>query len=448
MEFTLKDINNDPKVKKIFIKKGLAENTRRNYRRCLKKFCSLHEKSFSDMIDELIIEQRDRIIKKDGEMFIVKYDPNMGTIGTYFDLYIQYCRDIGNKDTSVETDCKVLRTAFNFYKIQLPDCSQFEDDHSEWYLLKKSMIENAIELGNIMEKAIFSFAASKGDRKEDIENYTIGDFMQATYPYHQCEDLEEFLKNNVRDMIGYWDTIPLKTKRHGIQCLGCNSQESSNYIMDSLYLRLRKINEYNKAHGTNIKLEKSDGLFAPFTKFFTNGEKIKKYSSVGITHMFFRMDKKLHALEVQKYDLLLKNEKISKETYDEKIEKIPKFSAHQLRKYFISTLRNNGINLAIAYKMEGHAPQQRLDKNYVKINKQTIQDAYMTIIKELTFSNIEVHHIKSEDYIILEKQLNKVTKELEEKKKEDKKRDELIDENMQILQDIDPKVLRALLEKK
>ena len=72
------------------------------------------------------------------------------------------------------------------------------------------------------------------------------------------------------------------------------------------------------------------------------------------------------------------------------MEKIPKFHAHGLRKFFISTIAKNCGNLRICAIMEGHTPPIKTDSSYVDIDVQEIKEAYMAAIPDLSLENVDV----------------------------------------------------------
>ena len=138
------------------------------------------------------------------------------------------------------------------------------DQQAKKTVLTRSDINYIINnLCNIHQKAIYSFIASTGIRRHDILNFTIKDFLQATYKYHKTLNLDTFLNtidNNY--MVGYWEFKPHKTQKRGLICKTCNSAESTNYIIESLKQRKISIEKANKKNNTNNKLSENMPLFS------------------------------------------------------------------------------------------------------------------------------------------------------------------------------------------
>jgi integrase len=448
-KFTKQDIEKDKKYLKLVNKKQIKPATQRLYTISLHQFCNYIEKSPTELITILKNLQKDRIIKQiingEEELYIDRFNPNDSLINDMFDDFIifernkiDYMRKGNIKQNTVKTYVTYMRSFFKFYDLELPDKTDFKDDSKELEILPKSMIAKAIELGNFTTRALFSFMASIGARVGDIMDFTIEDFMIATYDSHHCTEVDDFLNKAQKDMIGYWEFYPIKTENYNIKCQTCNSPESSNYLLEYLQWKKRLLEKYNKKHGTDRYLHKKTKLFSPTKN--TNA----KYTYRGLYTLFGYMNTKLKdIIQIQLYEDY-ENKKISHETLDEKLQNIPRLNPHSMRRYFSSVLANNGVNTRLAYRMEGHADEKSTDKNYIKLSKETIMDAYLTVLSELTFQDTEVHHIKSKDYREMEERLDEVNKKLEAR---DKEHDNSLKETMDILRNVDPKVLKNLLEK-
>lgn len=445
-------INQDKKFIKLINKKQLKPKTIALYRISLTKFCKFTEKTPTELIEIFKEKQKDKIIKveKDGkeELYIERFNPNDSLISEMFDDFIINQKTIKSKltekhlkETTIQNYIINLRSFFRFYKIELPDKTNFKDDSKEVEIIPSSMIRKAIELGNFTSKAVFSFMASTGIRVNDVLNFTINDFMEATYEYHHCTEVDDFLNKAPQDMIGYWEFNPTKTIKYNVKCQTCNSPESSNYLLEYLRWKKQSIKKYNKKHHTDKYLHKKTKLFTPIKN------NNPQYTYRGIFTIFLFMNQKLNNLIKIRLHEDYENKKISHETLDEELNNIPQFKPHAMRRYFSSVLANNGVNTRLAYRMEGHTDEKSTDKSYIKLSKETIIDAYLTVLSELTFKDTEVHHIKSKDYVEMEERLNEVNKKLEARELEDKKRMETYDETMDILRNVDPKVLKNLLEK-
>ena len=401
-KITDQQIIEDPKIQNfLFTKQSNQQLTKRKYLLVLKKFFRTIQITPTNLIDKITIEQRNKIV----DNTIIEYDPNQGTLTYIINNWVKTSQENGIRNTTIKSQLGVIRTFLKTYNIKQPNTIQLNCKNKEWYLLTKDIIKTAIDLANIQQRAIFSFAASTGFRVGDISRFTIGDFIQATYEYHHCTELEDFLNQAPKNMMGYWEFYPHKTQRKEIKCKTFNTPESSNYILDYLKYRKSKIILSNRKNNTKVVMKKSDGLFAP-----SRDIRKKHYVHRAMGSIFDRMNVKIHKLEVEKLNAKLRNKEISQETYDQQIQEIPKFKAHQLRKYNHSILADHGVSLRVAAIMEGHKLPGENAKSYIKISKESIKQNYLECLEDLSFEKTEVNKITTQD----KEMYNKKFKEYDE----------------------------------
>ena len=159
------------------------------------------------------------------------------------------------------------------------------------------------------------------------------------------------------------------------------------------------------------KLLKTDFLFVPQKNLF------KQRSRQGIKTSYWRYNKRLYKHYYDTFSQELNAGLISKETFDSKISFIPRFHAHGLRKWFISTVRENCSNLSVCVQMEGHAFPVGTDRSYVKLNPEVIKEEYFKLIPFLSFNrDVEVQVLTSEKINEYEQEISKIKKEYEQEK--------------------------------
>ena len=309
-----------------------------------------------------------------------------------------------NRGTTINQKVALLKSFFKKYEIKIPDYEKrSEDDKKDWKPLSKKDIEYIVNDSTLEQNSLWTFMMSTGMREIDCVNWKIRDFMEATEKmgYHNFVDVEEFIDKAPQDMIGFWDFIPIKTKKDNIRCMTFNNRESSNYILQSL----RKIKndylpKYNKKHDTNLKISKDSALFGSRTYQYL-GHK----GPNSITSAAHKKNKKLRKHYLTQMEDKIRKGELSEEDREKYIEEIPIFHGHQLRRYFISTIRRYASNISYSAMMEGHAPALSNDPSYLKISKKDVEEKWK---EELKNKDKEMEELKQE----FEKKLNETKNEL------------------------------------
>ena len=386
----------------------LSETSYNQYKYTIIRFLETNKISFTELIDTISNNQHDRIENN----MIIKYNPQNSLLKRYYDNHINECKIKGNKNSSIQARIRMINSVLKQCGIITPKIKlNTNDNHKKAILLTNKDIKHIIDnYCNIHQKALITFIASTGIRRGDSLNFTIGDFLMATY--NKTYDIDEFLNNYVNNMVGYWEFTPHKTQKTGLICKVCNSGESSNYIVESLKQRKISIEKYNSIHNTNLKLTNDTPLFSNKHSHY-----IGKISTNGITNVMREKNNLFKEYKIKSIEDDRKNGKISPNEYEKLKNNVPLFSLHQLRHYFISVLRHYTNNRDIALIMEAHTSDIRTDKNYIGeseelFNEETIRKTYSKIEKYLTFnSNISLE--KTEQ---LENDYNKLLEENKELK--------------------------------
>lgn len=415
------DIFNDKEFIKATRNKKLAQDTINSYANSILLFCRAVGKPYHEIVEEIKPLQDDVIIGNR----IKRYDPNDSLISDYIDEFISVMVNNNNKSRSINSRLTHIRIILKSSNIILPDSKRFRVQKKRVPLLTRNDINFVLSISNIHHKAYIAFAASTGIRLYDTLLFTLDDFIDATKDYHDCVNIDEFIKDAPDNMIGFWEFIPNKTKKSGLVCKVCNSPESSNYLLQSIRERAKAIERINERDGTSLKLEGTDALFASRQNKFKGPT-----SRVAISSMFYSknsifMEEKKRTLEKK-----LKDRKIQRKEYQKELEEGATFHPHALRHFFISTIRSYLTNRDISLIMEAHVSPIATDENYLGSSKelfsnQVIKDAYQSLIPYLTFKK----DISPEEYNIL--RANK--KLLEEAREREKKLEEKcnsLEENM------------------
>ena len=393
----MKDITEDIYYNNFITSKNFSESSKANYYKTLRKFTQALNTTIEEIVNkcknqqsivtEKIIshgtdEEGNQIIEKK----IVTFDINTpnSLIKQYFDAYIEFCKNKGNTNNTIVADLDHIKTFLKYYSIQYPKINM-KRTPSKWNLLEKEDIKFVMDDSFMVHKTLISTLKDSGLRLTDALQLDIAMFMQGTKEYHDFVDVNEFIDNAPDDMICILEIIPHKTKRFGVSCITCIGPETCNLIMQNL----RKIkNEYlpyiNRKKGLDLRMSKNDALFGNKQKFFKGAMKVQS-----VADAFTRKNRKLRKWRIAKIDEAIKNGEISVEDRENEIEKIPKFHAHALRKFFQTTIALNCGNLRICALMEGHTAPLKTDASYIQIGIEEVKEAYLLALPELSLENIE-----------------------------------------------------------
>ena len=209
-------------------------------------------------------------------------------------------------------------------------------------------------------------------------------------------------------MMGLCELIPQKTRRSNVQCKVFNTPECSDLILFSLNERAKYYDKLREKKGLDYEITKNDPLFGNRT---FNYKRQIKAKSISVT--LGRYKNTLIAERERVFKYKYEQGDISKETYEESVATIPNFHAHGLRKFFITTLAQNRVDARISALMEGHVPPIQTDSHYVNsaFLKDSIREEYMRCIPDLSFENVEVRFLTSEERRSLEEKIADLTEE-------------------------------------
>ncbi len=411
----------------ISTKSNLTERSRKNYEKTLKKLTiatnTTLEKIVTDcknqqdrVIEKIITHETDdkgnQIIEKE----IIKFDVNSpdSKVKQYLDKHIEYCKQQGNSNQTINLNVIIINAFLKYYHIQLPELEKLKDDTQKWYLLTKEDFKYVINESTITHASLIKFLMSAGMRITDALSLTIGDFMEATSDYHNFNDVNEFIDNAPSDMIGQWYFHPHKTMKFKIPCLTFNDPESSNLILQNL----RKIkNQYipyvKKKYGVDRVMSKNDALFGSQKTGFEKPLKVGPTSS-----QFWLKNQKLRKWRIHKLNEAIQDGKLSPEDYDKEVKRIPRFHAHACRKYFETTIAKNCGNLRICTLMEGHVSPVATDSSYIKQDISDVKEYYMAALDDFSLEKTEVKVYTSEIRKEMEAKINSLESELKEKEEQ------------------------------
>lgn len=409
-------ITEDPLYKN-FIKSrpGLSQATKENYNFVFTKFCDATKKPLNEMI-ETCIEEQSKVIEKikttstddEGntiiEKQIIKFDVNKpdSHINICLDKFIEYCKQKGNKNSTINSNIEVIAIFLKYYNVEMPEINKLQNDSSSWYPLLKEDIKFIMSDSTLTHQTLISTLKSSGMRLKDAVDLVIGDLMDGTRDYHNFTNVDDFINHAPSGMICTFEFYPHKTKRFELPCITCIDPETTDLILQNL----RRIkNEYlpriNKKYGLNLNLSKEDALFGNQREYFKG-----PISTHSLSDVFNKKNKKLREHRINQIKEKIEKGEIAEEDFEKEVEKIPKFHAHGLRKFFHTVIAKNCGNLRICAVMEGHTAPLRTDNSYVKIDAKEIKEVYMSAIEDLSLENTEVKIYTSEIRREMEEKIN------------------------------------------
>lgn len=375
------NIREDPKLQRMFIRKNLSKSRKQIYTTNFTRLYELTGKTPSELIAEAKEEQRPYI--KDNQ--IVEIDIDDRNVTKYLYAFYNSMNVRKLKEATMKTNMAAVRSFYKEYKVDLPDPIQITLPRR---IIREGDIPNIEDIRKgidqtpyIKYKAAITLIASSGIRSGDVRYFTIGNFLDATKDYH--DGTLESLFNYKGEIIPVWDFIPRKTRKQGNICITFNSPEASEYIIDYLKVRIRL--------GENLTQD----------SFLFRSKQNEQYSNKGFLWIF-------HSVNQEAFNYKDKNGRSF-------------FRAHNLRKFFLSTFRQNSTDYFTLKVVAGHSISRNNDENYQEIPIHQIRSEYLKVLPYLTIHETKIHDVKTEEFLKLEKELaakEDRMKELEEKMNE------------------------------
>lgn len=419
----------DKMFKKSIRNRQLSKDTIHAYSVACKVFYKATGKTITEAYNIIKDEQKHQI--KDG--YLLMYNPNEGSIRDYFEELQEYLVENGRSKSTQNNYQKRMRSVFSHLELELPKPIKIKEEKKKLTVLNKKDISFVMSISNIFYKSLYCFQSCTGIRISDTLNFTINDWLDATFDYHKCTTVQELLEKDCDgEWFGYWEFKPQKTlNSSGITCQVYNTPESNKLIIETLKQRQKRILSQNKRKGLNCKIEGTDPLF-PSNKHYFKTPLTREAVVQENIYKNQRLQKKLKKELKKQY----KNGLLSQKEYEKKLENLPKFHTHALRHFFITTTRAFLKNRDIGLIMEAHVSDITTDQNYIGqtdgvFDKKMIKEHYIDIVDKLTFS----YTIDPEEYEKLKENENKYKEQLIINQKLSNKIDN-IDDTIKMMEEI------------
>ncbi|MCE7699650.1 MAG: site-specific integrase, partial [Methanobacterium paludis] len=326
---------------------GLEHDTIKNYLVALTEYCTLLNKTPSDLIKEAKEEKRTII------------DEDERHINDHIDDYFAWLKTQNLLNSSIIFKLHQVLAFYNEYNVNPPSCPRLKRDKvikkGEDVIKREDIIKVVNNLWNLKYKAMVTFLASSGLRSKDMRFLKIQDFVDATKEYHNEDDINKVIPElKGQTIVPCWAFDSKKTDQDTITF---NTPECTEYILT--YLNQR---DY---------LDNEQYLFNSNKRGY-----YKPMAAGGVTDAFDRMN------DANSFPKLGNGFRF--------------FRAHKLRAFFGTTLINNEVPYSLYKKMMGQR-FNAIDMPYVHPTRKACRKAYEKCIDALSTQKVEVKRYTSKE---------------------------------------------------
>lgn len=364
--FSNDDIVNDEYVIKFIDGRNLMPNSIHVYRYALKNYCNLIGLTPSQFLNEAD-EEQDTIIKMKNRK-----------IKTYLYNFINHMNKEGMSANTIKNCFTNIKTFYNDFEIDLPRVTYKIKEKEELLTIKdipeKEHIKKVLKYANLCYTAIIKLMMSSGMGSSEIRTLKIKDYLDAQgIRKYDIFDFNDIIKklHKVENEIPTWSIRRIKT---GMPYITFSTPEANRAINE--YLEDR--NEKNPINYVNDFL------------FVSMNHKIKK--SV-FSHYFQRL-----------------NDNAGFGYYKNQIF----FRSHALRKFFASTLHNNGMDYLDAEWLIGHRVKITTG-TYIKPDIYRLKNDYAKILPFLSLNDVNPITLESPEFQELKNNYENESKSKDEK---------------------------------
>ena len=363
--FSENEIINDFHFKEFLQNRNLKPNSIINYTQALKSYSTYTELTPTELIEQAEQEEEERIRMKNRQ------------IKKHILGFIQHQKNQGKSANTIINHITKVKTFYREFEIELPHIRCNIQKEQELITIKdiptKDDIKKALKYANLKYKAIILLMMSSGMGSAEMRNLTIKDYIDAhkitNFDLKDKDQLISLLRKKENE-VPTWSIRRIKT---GMPYVTFSSPESCNAIND--YIEDRVI-EYPYEN-------ENDYLFE------SNGHQI--HPRVNAVY-FSRLN---DSVGFGKYG----NQRF--------------FRSHNLRKFFASTLKNNGFDNLDAEWLIGHKVKMVTDA-YIKPDIYRLKKDYLDVLPFLSLEEIEKRTVESDEYKQLKEQYEKESKSRDE----------------------------------
>jgi len=313
--------------------------------------------------------------------------PRKRSIRKYLLEYRDMLKDKELAPKTIHTYMAAVRSFYNSFDIDMPRINkrksfQAKPTQKNMFELKKEHIQEALKHVSIRNRAIILAIASSGLGRSDIIDVRVGKFKKG---YDKRTGIT---------------TLKIRRIKTEYDFITFFSPEASQAIWDYLEWRDRKpkdTRDYAMGAYEKRRIRSDDDyLFAkndiPGTYLKTLNEEERKVSTAALMQMFGDTARRM-GMESDKGQWQY-------------------FRAHNLRKFFNSTLLNNGADIFITDYLMGHMIDPTHEA-YFKADPVKLRERYMLYVPFLSIESVETRVLESDAYAKLEQRMAELEAEKE-----------------------------------
>lgn len=322
-------------LNQMFTERNSSTKTKETYKRSINYLEKTISKTLPEMLNTAETEEENNISWKNS------------SLRKWLITYRKWCYTTYKK-TTAETYFIAAITTFRHFEITVNKLPYFSTKKvakptpiNPDLLVDRDVLRLCIGVNNPILKALILLMSSSGISRTDVLNLTLKDYLESTYEYHECDDLNQAIETMMdKDVIPTWNITRQKT---GVSYYTFSSPESTKAINNYLLTR----------HDDDPRLFKIN----------------KRYMS-----------------------------RIFKDTNDElglgNNGEFSRFAPHMLRRFHATQLIESGMSESKVDLLQGRKPSSIAYQSYVKIKPSKLRDEYIGALPFLVIEDI--NRVKTE----------------------------------------------------
>lgn len=285
--------------------------------------------------------------------------------------YMNYCKT-EMLLSSAKTYFNTIKAFYNHHEIEIGTLPRWNVKNANLpepitskNMLDKNIIREALKIANPVMRCIILTSASSGMTKSDMLNLTIGDFLEATYPYHMSHNIQVAVKIMIESDIDMIPTFHLRRSKNNKYFITFISPEATVEICKYLRLRDKRNHKYHRPLLSDV-----DQLF--------------KIHQGTYTDKFNEINTSLNGGKAGTYNRL---------------------RGHNLRKFHATSLEKYGMSRELINVLQGKS-NNNVDDRYFIEDEDTLRERYIealegvliyTDVKEVNKYSIEYQQLELEN---------------------------------------------------
>lgn len=285
--------------------------------------------------------------------------------------YMNYCKN-NMLLSSAKTYFNLVKSWYTHHEIEIGTLPRWNSKNANVPepitskdMLTKDIIREALKVTTPVMRCIILTEVSSGMTRSDVLSLTVGDFLEATRPYHHSNNIQVAIKLMLETEIDMIPTFHLRRSKTNKYFITFISPEATIEICKYLRLRDKRNHKYHRPHLTDI-----DQLF-----------------------------------KIHKGTYLDKFNEINNELNTGKAGTYNKIRGHNLRKFHATQLEKHGMDRYLINVLQGKS-NNTVDDVYFIEDEETLRTAYIealegvliyTDVKEVNKYSIEYQQLEVEN---------------------------------------------------